>query len=72
MGKVSALKPVSGHAVLAPSKVSVVALNEKVYPYCLVLVNFRNRFERDFKKVFLQYNVDLYSDNLPSFLRQYL
>jgi len=30
----------------APSKVPVVSLSKKLYPYCLVLVGFRNRFER--------------------------
>ena len=34
--------------VRAPSKAPVVSLSKKLYPYCLVLVGSRNRFERDF------------------------
>ena len=31
-----------------PIKGPVVSLRKKLYPYCLVLVGFRNRFEREF------------------------
>ena len=34
--------------VRAPSKAPIVYLSKKLYPYCLVLVGARNRFERDF------------------------
>ena len=33
----------------SPVKAPVVSLNKTLYPYCLVLVGSRNRFERDFK-----------------------
>jgi len=33
--------------VRAPSKAPVVSLSKKLYPYCLVLVGYRNGFERD-------------------------
>ena len=32
---------------LCPIKGPVVSLRKKLYPYCLVLVGFRNRFESD-------------------------
>ena len=35
--------------VREPSKASAVSLIKKLYPYCLVLVDSRNGFERDFK-----------------------
>ena len=34
--------------VNAPSKVTVASLSKTLYPYCLILVAFRNGFERDF------------------------
>jgi len=34
--------------VLALSKVQVVSMSKKLYPYCLGLVGSRNGFERDF------------------------
>ena len=32
----------------SPIKATVVSLSKKRYPYCLVLVGFRNGFERNF------------------------
>ena len=32
----------------SPIKGPVVSLSKKLYPYCVVLVGSRNRFERDF------------------------
>ena len=33
--------------VWPPSKAPIVSLSKKLYPYCLVLVGYRNGFERD-------------------------
>ena len=34
--------------VWGPSKLHVVSFSKKLYPYCLVLVGYRNGLERDF------------------------
>ena len=34
--------------VREPSKAPIVSLSKKLFPYCLVLVGYRNGFERDF------------------------
>ena len=35
---------------LSPIKGSIVSMKNKLYPYCLVLVGSRNRFECDLRK----------------------
>ena len=47
----------------SPIKGPVVSLSKKLYPYCVVLVGSRNRFERDFtielNKLRVLWNIDL-------------